>query len=438
MASRVVLVLAFAVLVFACTGQSEVTTAGSPPTTAGSPLTTAGSPLTTAGGPPTTARSDEPEETTVGPGRLVILAGNGDIMITNPDGTDRRAIATSAEERVFYFQPIWSPDSTHIAWGQVKASGAAVGYQDVDEDEPQIVSMVNLPFYLFWASDSRSIGALHDSASGLDLELFDVASGTSTIIDSGVPFYFSWNPTGDRLVTHVGPDRFEMITTDGDRSTAGTTGDDYYAPQWTDDGILHVDGGALVMETPEGGRREVVRVTGFTAFVANPGGTRAAVQSIRTGEAVSLQDVLRDQPERIGLYVEIETIPSNRLVVVDIETGVFEVVSEAPALAFFWSPSGESLLIFAPASSGNALVALVWTAGSGMREYGAFLPSNAVALDLLPFFPQYAQSMRFWSPNSTAFAYPGIVDGTSVIWVQQLDHETPERISDGSWVSWSP
>lgn len=412
MASRVVLVLAFALLVFACAGQSEVTTTGSPPTTTGSPLTTAG--------------SDEPEETTVGPGRLVILDGNGDIMIINPDGTDRRTIATSAEERVFYFQPIWSPDSTHIAWGQAAASGFAVGYQDVDEDEPTIVPMVNLPFYLFWASDSGSIGALHDSPPGLDLELVDVASGTSTILDSGVPFYFSWNPTGDRLVTHVGPDRFEMITTDGDRSTAGTTGDDYYAPQWTDDGILHVDEGTLVMETPEGFRREVVRVTGFTAFVANPEGTRAAVQSIRIGEAISLQNV------------GIETIPSNRLVVVDIETGEFEVVNEAPALAFFWSPSGESLLIFAPASSGNALVALVWTAGSGMREYRAFVPSNAVAFDLLPFFPQYAQSMRFWSPNSTAFTYTGIVDGTSVIWVQQLDQENPERISDGSWVSWSP
>jgi len=412
MAGRVALVLAFALLVSACTGESAVTTTEGPGTTAGSPLTTAG--------------SDEPEEATLGPGRLVILDGNGDIMITNPDGTDLRAITTGVEESVFYFQPIWSPDSTHIAWGQAKASGFAVGYQDVDEDEATIVPMVDLPFYLYWASDGRSIGALRDSASGLDLELVDVASGTSSILASGAPFYFSWNPTGDRLVTHVGPDGFEMITTDGDRSVAGTTGADYYAPQWTDDGILHVDGGALVVETAEGVRREVVRVTGFTAFVANPGGTRAAVQSIRTGEAISFQNV------------QIETIPSNRLVVVDIETGEFEVVNEAPALAFFWSPSGESLLIFAPASSGDALVALVWTAGSGMSEYGNFLPPNPVARDLLPFFPQYAQSMRFWSPDSTAFAYPGIVNGTSAIWVQQLDHEIPERVSDGNWVSWSP
>ena len=231
------------------------------------------------------------------------------------------------------------------------------------------------------------------------------------------------------MVTHVGADRFEMITTDGDRSTAGTTSADYYAPQWTDNGILHVVGEALVVETPAGIRSEVVRVRGFTAFVANPGGTRAAVQSIRTEQAVSFPGSLRE--------VEIETVPSNRLVVVDIETGEFEVVNEAPAVGFFWSPSGESLLIFAPAPSGDALIALVWTAGGGMREYGTFVPPDPVARELLPFFPQYAQSMSFWSPNSAAFAYPNIVDGTSGVWVQQLDQEIPERVSAGSWVSWS-
>jgi hypothetical protein len=45
--------------------------------------------------------------------------------------------------------------------------------------------------------------------------------------------------------------------------------------------------------------------------------------------------------------------------------------------------------------------------------------------------------MSFWSPDSAAFAYPSIVDGTSSIWVQPLDQTTPERVSQGSWVSWS-
>jgi hypothetical protein len=72
-----------------------------------------------------------------------------------------------------------------------------------------------------------------------------------------------------------------------------------------------------------------------------------------------------------------------------------------------------------------------------MRKYGNFVPPEPVARDLLPFFPQYAQSMSFWSHDSAAFAYPDVVDGTSSIWVQQLDQATPQRVSDGTWVSWS-
>jgi len=400
---RAVLPLAFALALAACSGQSAVTTTE---------------------GPPTTEDSDRSTEPGVGSGELVILDGNGDVVIINPDGTDRRAITTDAGDDAVYFQPIWSPNSTHIAWGQIDSDGFGVGYRGVEEDDATVVPMVDLPFYLYWAFDGESIGALHNGAAGLDLELVDVASGTSAILDSGTPFSCSWSPTGVGMVIHVGPDRFEMITADGDRHLAGSTSADYYVPQWTDNGIVHVDGAALVVQSPEGPRREVVRVNGFTAFVVNSGGTRVAVQSIRTEEAIAFQNV------------EIETVPSNRLAVVDIETGEFEVVHEAPTLAFFWSPNGESLLIFAPASSGDGLIALVWTPDTGMTEYGTFIPSQPVARDLLPFFPQYAQSMSFWSPDSAAFAYPSVVDGTSSIWVQQLDQTTPERVSQGSWVSW--
>ena len=423
MASRVVLVLAFALLAFACTGQSAVITTENP-------LTTATSAVTITESPSTTANSPQPGEGRVGSGELVILDGDGNIVITSPDGKEQRSITTDSGEDVLYFQPIWSPASTHIAWAQAGAGGFGVGYRNVEEDDPTVVPMVNLPFYLYWAPDGGSIGGLHNGASGLDLELVDVASGQSSVLDSGAPFYFSWSPTGDRMVTHVGPNRFEMITTEGGRSTAGTTSADYFAPQWTDNGIMHVDGGALVVESGDGSRVEVVRVRGFTFLVANPRGTRAALQSIRSEQAISFPGSLRE--------AQIETVPSNRLVVVDIETGDFEIISETPALAFFWSPDGESLLIFAPAESGGALAALVWTAGSGTKEYGTFLPPESVVRDLLPFFPQYALSMSFWSANSAAFAYSGVIDDRSAIWVQQLDQETPVRVSDGSWVSWSP
>jgi TolB protein len=58
--------------------------------------------------------------------------------------------------------------------------------------------------------------------------------------------------------------------------------------------------------------------------------------------------------------------------------------------------------------------------------------------DTFPFFPQYAQSISFWSPDSSAFAFAGLVDGDDGIWVQHLDEDAPTMVSDGVWVAWSP
>ena len=48
-----------------------------------------------------------------------------------------------------------------------------------------------------------------------------------------------------------------------------------------------------------------------------------------------------------------------------------------------------------------------------------FIPSLRLAGEYLPFFEQYAQSMSPWSPDGSAFAYPGISeDGQEGIWIQ--------------------
>jgi hypothetical protein len=82
-------------------------------------------------------------------------------------------------------------------------------------------------------------------------------------------------------------------------------------------------------------------------------------------------------------------------------------------------------------------VALVWAADTGMRNYGTFIPSEPVARDLLPFFPQYAQSLSLWSPDSAAFAFSGEIGGERGVWVQELAESQPRLVAEGTWVAWS-
>ncbi len=374
--------------------------------------TSTGDAASTSETPPTSA-------VVIGPGRLVVVDGGGDVVIIDPDGSGRKAITDDAGDTAVYSQPIWSPDGLSLAWGQATPDGFAVGMQRFQDEAPTSVETPNLPFYLYWSPDSENIGVLHNGSDGLDFRIVDVPSTTASVVAGGSPFYFSWSPRGQRVVIHVGPDRFETVEPDGTREELGSTAAGYLAPFWTPAGIFHVDDGELVVEDTDGERRPIVEVGDFTSFVVNPQGTRVALQSTGGSPGIS-----------VGL-VEVAAVPDEVVVVVDVATGESEVLTELPALGFFWSPDGESLLLMTLTEQGIAPT--VWTANGTKTDYAEFLPSVVMVRDMMPFFPQYAQSMSYWSPDSTAFVYAAD-DG---IWVQELDGARPNNVSDGSWVAWS-
>lgn len=358
-------------------------------------------------------------QASVGPGRLVVVDQGGDVVVIDPDGSNRRAITDDAGDTAIYSQPIWSPDGSSLAWGQATADGFAVRIQGVEDGEATLVKTTNQPFYMYWSPDSQYIGALHSGADGLDFVMVDVAAASASVVDTGSPFYFSWSPDSERVVTHVGPDRFENVDTDGAKESLGSTAAGYLAPQWTPAGIFHVVDGDLVVEENSGERRQIAEIGEFTFFVANHQGTRVALQSTGANPGIS-----------VGLSDAV-AVPTDVVVVVDVATGETEAITESPAFGFFWSPDGESLLMMIP--SGEAVELTVWDGSGEATGYGEFRPSIAVIREMVPFFPQYAQSIRYWSPDSKAFTYAGD-DG---VWVQRIGEEAPTKISDGSWVAWS-
>jgi hypothetical protein len=183
-------------------------------------------------------------------------------------------------------------------------------------------------------------------------------------------------------------------------------------------------GHILVLEAGDD-RRDVARIRGPAVFGA--AGSRVAIRSFTpqgSGSPASFQ--------------EIPLVPANRLSVIDLETGAITDVTGPRTAAFFWAPTGDRLLVLEGAEGDPGTFNwLVWTPAETTR-FGSFAPGDDWALEFLPFFDQYAQSVRLWAPDSSAFAFPGAVDGRSGIWVQRLDADEPEWIGEGTWVDWSP
>jgi hypothetical protein len=67
-----------------------------------------------------------------------------------------------------------------------------------------------------------------------------------------------------------------------------------------------------------------------------------------------------------------------------------------------------------------------------------FLPTDTFA-SIIAYFDQYAQSLRLWSPDSTALVY-SIVEsnGSDAVYVVNSDGGAePKRVSDGASAAWS-
>jgi TolB protein len=358
------------------------------------------------------------------PPRLAVV-DSGNVVVMGPDGSNRIEITDGNE---FYFQPVWSPDAEMLAFSRI-SSQPQLNVAGSDGEDLYSVSMETLPFYYSW-SEEGDLALLRNDRDGLVLERTQIADGELAVpesLDEGAPLYFSWSPDGSRMATHIGADRLELH----DLSEAVPLGPDpgsFQAPAWIDQGIVAIERGStndrLTLIAPGEEAAAVASVLGPALFVAAPDGSRVALQTTLAGrDGVS------------AAFQALPNLPANRLLVVDLATGEHEAVTEDPVIAFFWSPTGERLLILDVLPSLEAQWSL-WS-DQGLEAVIVFEPDGSFVRDFLPFFDQYAQSVSLWAPDGSAFAFPGAVDGESGIWVQQIGGEL-DRVSDGTWVSWSP
>ena len=361
------------------------------------------------------------------PGRLVVIDSAGDIVTIDPDGSDPAPITDDAGEAALYRQPTFSPVADRLAWAELTSAGAGLGSSDGAGGDRIAVTMSSLPFFTYWSPDGSRIGVLHNGSQGsIEFEVVDVGAATTEVLATGTPFYFSWSPEGSQVAVHVELESFATLDLEGNATDLGATAIGYQAPHWTPAGIIHLGENEIELRQVDGSARALATTPGPVAFVANRQGTRLAVQYFVAGETPGIEAALSEIPE----------LPSNRVVVIDVETGELSEVVDSPSIGLFWSPDGETLLALRPSSNRpGELATLIWRDGES-TELSTIAPHPAFVEEVLQFFDQYGQSLQLWSPDSSAFALVGAIEGDSGVWVHPV-HGEPVDVYEGSWASWS-
>lgn len=399
-------------------------------------------------------------------GRIAIVRLDGNIAVVDPSGVAPTSITVDAHDDrpasadfLLYESPTWNAATGDLAFIGIHHSGERgqegrvhVASPDGSQDDIWYSSTTEFPFYLFWSPTGRELTFLASSQESEPLGLWRASGDVEAeLLDRGQPYYWDWDPTGSRLLSHVGgstalnPGQAHLSVVEGtDVAAVGVELQvlSFQAPAYSPDGrhLLAVvqqgasDGGLAMLN----GKGEVAAILspqrGPMAFEWSAGGEHVAFVAGRSiggnlvGDLTVLDVTQPADPQRI-------------------ETGAHGV------LAFWWSSVGERLayLVAEPVQdspdqlildgrrqAGPMLGLNLFDAATGRTSLMARLRPTGDLLRILPFYDQYQRSARFWSPDGTEFVYasegPG---GDPGVWVASTGGAPPRQIGQGTFGVWS-
>jgi TolB protein len=369
--------------------------------------------------------------------RLLVLGEDGNVFTIKPDGANQFWLTDDASTEHFYAQPTWSPTGDRIAWAEINSqpgeARAALLTATANGSGRTRTDLLYPPFYLHWSPDGAQVAYLSNwlgaGQQTIALRLLDVAGGAvdGKTLGVGQPFYFSWSPDSTQLLTHVANRRLGLLALDGKETVISDRTASFAAPQWSSDGrllygIRTENTPQLVLADASGAVEQVI-----TFF---QGDVRTAFSLSPSGNLVAYTET--DAPVSVNSF--------GPLFLADLVTDEFEQLSVDPVIAFFWSPAGDHLLFMSAAFEGRQpwLRLHLWD-GQQTRDLGRYIPSGIFFNQYLPFSDQYAQNMRFWAPDGSAFVYTGEGEnGRRGVWVRHLDASEPRFVTEGVLASWSP
>jgi TolB protein len=347
----------------------------------------------------------------------VIAASGGPITQLSPTltvtGDQRR------DGRV-YTWPTWAPAGQRVAFLAIDPvyTGAVLVAAADGGAHVTVHEIYGHPIYLTWSPDGRQLATLANGQEELELLLSDASRPSEgRRLISGQPLYSAWSPDSQTLLVHTGGDyqrnrlgRLWLVSTTlgVDATPIDVDPSDFRAPAWSPTGshqLVAGDNGvgtvALFLRTTDGGLRRFVDVDGEPAAVWSPRGDRLAWST-----AAAFPDYYR------GL--EVATVDGRQR----------RRLTEAPLLAFFWSPDGRRLAYFGFNDAGDRLELWVIDADQGPGRRLASLRPTRELIQLISHFDQYAQSVTLWSPDSQRLLFAGweagVAESATIPWLYSV------------------
>jgi len=393
-------------------------------------------------------------------GRLAYVANDGNIYITTADRSSKMAVThdatTAPEDAGFSYHRIsWSPDG-QLAFAGVhrngdQASQAKLYVTELDGQPARLVGESDNHFviYIYWSPvscperpDCHQLAYLIEEEEDIALRLveLDGENVSNRTIGQGWPFYYSWNPDGQSILSHTGGS--ERHNSGNSHLTRYQLADDeqqlldmplglFFAPAWSPQGdkwlaVSSEEGDTDKFQLFEGEQATVLdsAVDSQVVFSWSPDGSQVAYARRQQSTDPFFAP--------IHIY-DTKTGQSNRLTDVDLRIQ-----------GFFWSPNGDRLAYLTWLPLPNA----TWTQwrvydleNNKDRGFKTFNPSPQMHF-VMSSFNQYAQSHNFWSPDGRYLVYANrdeqLIDRVWII--DTLDNESgteATQIGYGSFGTWS-
>ncbi len=339
---------------------------------------------------------------------IVILQRDGNLALADENGTIRPLTTDANGRTLIYRFPTPAPDGRSVAAVTLLHSASTISstlmLHHLDAEPVTLYAEQDShPFYLSWSPDSQKLAFLANDLTGMALHGVSVdARHQSLLIAPGEPSYFAWSPNSQRLLLHIGGAAPAGSLQMYDWGTAEPRALSpapalFQAPHWLPDGqqalviVRQSDGSTLAAIDTQGRLlRQFAAVDENTIFVTAPDAGHIA-------------------------YLSFDEDAPGELHVLRTGDGSDQVI-RGGVITCFWSPQGNALAFLTLADRGEAqTIALAqatlrmrWNVLSlqdtKVRSFDLFQPSEEF-LDLLPFFDQYAQSVRVWNQAGNRLIY---------------------------------